>query len=298
MILVTGAGRGLGKAYATLLAERGASVIVADNGSTMGGESTATAPADDVAAAIRAAGGRAISCTADLAQEAGAGEAITTALDAFGRIDGIIHNASTVPELAGPDRLSTPDLDFVLRINVHAGLWLARAAWPHFVKRGYGRMVLTSSAAIYGAEGNMSYAAAKAASIGMMRCLAVEGRAAGIMVNAVAPSASTRMTERHLVSDYAQWFHQTMQPEKVAAAVAYLMHDTCAINGEILAIGGGRIARVVLGESRGAMSHEDSIEAVAMAMPEVVAQQDVFYPTDLAERSSTVARMFAVDGNR
>ena len=159
--------------------------------------------------------------------------------------------------------------------------------------RGFGRIVFTTSAAVYGAQGNMAYAAAKAGIVGLMRCLAVEGRPHDIAVNAIAPSASTRMTDRFLTDDYGRWFHQEMSPEKAAVAAAYLVHEDCGINGEILALGGGRIARIALAESEGAFGACGSIEEVAAAIPEVMAQQPFFYSADLTERSSTVARLFA-----
>ena len=295
-ILVTGAGRGLGRAHAMLLASRGAKVLVADNGAAMDGGGGADGPAQEVVAAISAAGGTAVAYTADLSQEKGSHGAVAATLDAFGRIDGILHNASTVPELMPPDLLSTADLDSVLRVNVYAALWMVRTAWPHFVANRHGRIVLTSSAGIFGAEGNMSYCAAKAAVLGIMRCLAVEGRAHGIHVNVIAPSASTRMTERFLADDYARWFHQAMPPEQVAAAAAWLLHEACGVNGEILALGGGRIGRIVLGENDGVLHAGRSIEDAAKALPQVLQEGSFFYPASLAERSARVMGMFAAPG--
>jgi NAD(P)-dependent dehydrogenase (short-subunit alcohol dehydrogenase family) len=295
-ILVTGGGRGLGRAQALLLAARGASVVVADNGAAMDGEDASAGPAQTVAAEIRAAGGQAVACVADLATEAGSAQAVAAALDAFGRIDGLLHAASTSPNNTGAASVSSHDLDLVMRINPFAAFWMTRAAWPHLVGQGYGRIVYMTSGGVYGAEGSAPYSAAKAAYIGMMRSLAVEGARHGVWVNLVAPAAYTRMTERMPASDYADWFERTMTPEKTAPAVAWLLSEDCGIHGEMFAVGGGRVSRLLLAESAGVMGCDASIEAVGAAMPAVMADQRLFYPKDLGERSLEVAKLFGYGG--
>jgi NAD(P)-dependent dehydrogenase (short-subunit alcohol dehydrogenase family) len=295
-VLVTGGGRGLGRAYALLLASRGAKLVVADNGSAMSGEVPDKGPAETVAAEIRAAGGEAVACAADLSTDSGAAEAVAASLDAFGRIDAIAHNASPSPELLGPGDLPLRDIELVMRVNPLAGMWLARAAWPHMDAQGYGRLVYTPSAAIYGALGNTHYAAAKSAYIGMVRCLALEGAECGIRVNAVMPSARTRMTERFHPSAYAEWFFESMPPEKVAVAAAWLLSEGCDITGETFALGGGRIARVTIAEAEGVTGAGETIELVRDAMPRVMADQRFFYPKDLSERSVKVASLLGFDG--
>lgn len=295
-ILVTGAGRGIGRAEAVMLAARGASVVVADNGSAMSGERPDGRIAEEVADAIRAAGGTALPCSADIATQAGAEAAVQACLDAFGRIDGIIHNASTSPDLAAPDALSMQDFDLVMRINPFAAVWMVRAAWRAMAEAGFGRIVLMPSAALYGALGNTHYAAAKAAYIGIARCLALEGAGHGILTNAIMPAARTRMTERFPDSAYARWFFETMRPEHVAAAAAYLTSDACTANGEILAAGGGRIARVAVSETEGVVGIGETIEDIRNAMPRVIADDSFFQPKDLAERSAKVAAAFGFSG--
>jgi NAD(P)-dependent dehydrogenase (short-subunit alcohol dehydrogenase family) len=295
-ILVTGGGRGLGRATALLLASRGAQVVVADNGTAMDGEDASKGPADAVVAEIAATGGSALACTADLATESGAEAAVQASVDRFGRIDGIVHLASPCPDLKTADKLSTRDLELVMRVNPFAALWMARAAWPHMVRQQYGRLVLTPSGALYGAMGNTDYAAAKAAQIGVTRCLALEGVKDGIRVNAISPSARTRMTERFHPSAYAEWFYETMHPDKVAAGAAWLVSEACDVSGEIFAIGGGRIARMTIAEAEGAIGSGASIEDVADLMPRVMADDRFFYPKDLGERSAKVAALFGFDG--
>jgi len=287
-ILVTGAGRGIGRAQALLLASRGAKVVVADNGSAMDGEEAGTGPAESVVDEIAAAGGEAVACTADLSHRDGAEQAIAASLEAFGRIDGIVHYASSCPELKGPVELVDRDIDLVLAINPFAAMWLARAAWPRMVSQGFGRILLTPSAALYGALGNTPYAAAKGALVGVIRCLALEGAGHGICVNGVMPSALSRMTETFLPEDYLQWFAQKMPPEKVAAAAAWLLSEDCTINGEIFAMGGGRIARVVLAEAEGVCGTAETIEQARDAMASVMADESFFFPRDLDERTAKV----------
>ena len=295
-ILVTGGGRGLGRAHALLLASRGARVVVADNGAAMDGEDPSTAPAHAVVDEIKAAGGEAVACTADIGVEAGSNQAVEACLGAFGRLDAILHNASTVPDNAPVERMSSHDLELVMRVNPFAGLWMARAAWPQMVRQGYGRVVLMTSAGIYGSEGNAPYAAAKAAVVGIVRCLALEGARHGVLVNAVAPAALTRMTERLPPSDYADWFSRTMQADRVSTAVAYLLSEDLSVSGEMFHVGGGRIARVRLAESEGVLVPGGAIEDVRAAMPNVLADEGVFYPKDLNERALRVARQLGYQG--
>jgi len=295
-VLVTGAGRGLGRAQAMILASRGAQIVVADNGSAMDGENPDNNPAETVVTEIKAAGGEAVACTADIATEAGSNDAVEVSLEAFGRIDGIVHNASTSPDLTTPDKLSNHDFDSVMHVNLNAGIWMTRAAWPHMVRRQYGRFLFMPSAAIYGALGNTHYAAAKSAYIGMMRCLALEGVNHGILVNAIMPAARTRMTERFHPSAYADWFFETMQPEKVAVGVAYMLSDECEVNGQIFSMGGGRIARIMIAENEGVMGAGASIEEVRDMMPRVMADTSFFYPKDLSERSIKVSELLGFRG--
>jgi len=294
-IMVTGGGRGLGRAQALLLAARGAKVVVADNGSAMGGGASRQGPAEEVAAEIVAAGGEAVASTADLSTESGAEAAVAASIEAFGRIDGIAHYASTCPPLVSPDRIASRDLELVFAINPLAAIRMARAAWPHMARQQYGRILLTPSAGLYGALGNTDYAAAKSAYFGVVRCLALEGKGLGIQVNAVLPSAQTRMTEGFPPGAYADWFQKTMAPEKVAIVGASLLSEDCAVTGEAFAIGGGRMARVTIAEAEGVIGL-DTPEAVRDALPRVVSDESFFYPRDLSERSRKVASVFGFDG--
>ena len=195
-----------------------------------------------------------------------------------------------------PDALPDRDVELVLRVNCFAAIWMARAAWPHMEKQGYGRLLFTPSAAVFGALGNTPYATAKASYLGLVPTLALEGARHGICVNGVMPSARTRMTEGFPPGAYADWFFRTMTPEKVAAAAAFLLSEDCEVSGEIFSLGGGRVARVALAEAEGVIGEGASIEQVRAAMPQVMADTSFFFPKDLSERSAKVSSLFGFDG--
>jgi NAD(P)-dependent dehydrogenase (short-subunit alcohol dehydrogenase family) len=293
-ILVTGAGRGMGRDHALLLASRGANVVVADNGSAMDGSDASAGPAESVVGEITDAGGRAVACTADLATEEGSAAAVQAAIDAYGRIDGILHNASTSPNLYSPDQIPTDQLDLVMRINPFAGFWLTRNAWPHMRDQGGGRIVYVASHSVYGVAGSAPYASAKSAYIGMARCFAPEGAPLNILCNVLMPTARTRMTERMQASDYTDWLWATMDPAKVSLGAAYLLSDECTINGEMFSVGGGRIARIRLAETPGALG--ESIEEVRDAFATVMGQNDHIFPKDQQERVSIVHKSMGFEG--
>jgi NAD(P)-dependent dehydrogenase (short-subunit alcohol dehydrogenase family) len=297
VIVVTGAGRGMGRAHALLLASRGARVVVADADVAMDGSAASERPAQSVVAEITAAAGEAIAFTGDLSTESGCQGAIDTTVDEFGRIDAVLHNASTSPNSSTADKISTSDLDMVRRINPYAGYWLTRAAWPHMEKQGYGRIVYVSSHSIYGVLESSVYASAKSAYIGMMRGLAPEGEKHGILINVVLPTGATRMTERFVESEYSRWLLDTMRPERMAVGVAFLLSAESQIHGEMLSMGGGRIARVLLAETEGFVGAGATIEEVRDAMPGILADERYFYPKDGVERSLKAAELMGFDGS-
>ncbi|WP_166874450.1 SDR family NAD(P)-dependent oxidoreductase [Salinibacterium sp. ZJ450] len=295
-IVVTGAGRGMGRDHALLLAARGASVIVADNGSAMDGSDASAGPAETVVAEITSSGGVAVSCTADLSTEEGSAAAVQASLDSFGRIDGLLHNASTSPNLYSPDQVPTDQLDLVQRVNVHAGFWMTRAAWPHMKEQGFGRIVYIASHSIYGVRGAAPYASAKSAYIGLARGYALEGAEHDILCNVVLPSAYTRMTERMPTSDYRTWVSNTLAPARVSPGVAYLLSAESHQNGEMFSIGGGRVARVQLAETEGVTGLGDSIEEWRDAFDVVMAQDKRIFPKDQQERFGIVAKALGFTG--
>ena len=262
VVLVTGAGRGIGRCHALLLAERGAQVVVSDVGTELFGTGTDDGPAHEVVAAIHAAGGQALAYLGDLSTEHGARGAVRATLHAFDRIDAIVHNAGfTLGGMAFEDE-SLDRLDALLAINTRAAYALAQEAWPFMQAQRYGRIVFTSSSALHGLPRSIPYSVAKASFIGLTRGLAAEGAAYDIRVNAVEPAAATRMAENLAESQFRNWFLETMRPELVSPLVALLAHENCPVSGEFLVAGGGRVARTLLAETHGYVNHDLTPEDV------------------------------------
>jgi NAD(P)-dependent dehydrogenase (short-subunit alcohol dehydrogenase family) len=279
--VVTGAGRGVGRAHALLLAARGAQVVVADLGGQLDGTGASSEPAERVVKEIEAEGGTAVSCSASVATEEGADAIIRTALDAFGRVDVIVNNAG----ISQPDWFDDLTLDrFRQMIDVHylGTVNVTRAAWPHLRKSGYGRIVNTCSEAAFGmVPKNTSYGAAKGGVFGFTRSLALDARRHGILVNAVAPRARTRLSDpkvlAHVYDVPEETFGEVMDgfaPEFVAPAAAYLAHESCELNGEILVAGGGQVLRMAIMQTRGFTSSTLTLEDLAANLDAVMDMTD------------------------
>ena len=252
--VVTGGGRGLGRSYALLLASRGANVVVNDpGGSLSGGGSEAShpppddaTPAEDVVSEITAAGGEAVASTDSVATPAGGAAIIDTALDRFGRIDILIHNAGNVRR-APLREMSYEDFEAVVDVHLRGAFHVVRPAFPVMCDAGYGRIVLTSSiGGLYGNHGVANYAVAKAGVIGLSNVAAMEGIEHGVRSNVIVPAAVTRMAEGIDTSAYPP-----MGPELVAPVVGWLAHETCSITGEILVALAGRVATAMVAETPG-----------------------------------------------
>jgi NAD(P)-dependent dehydrogenase (short-subunit alcohol dehydrogenase family) len=255
--IVTGAGRGLGRSYALLLASRGAKVIVNDNGASLTGDGADAGPADEVVREIEAAGGQAVACAESVATAVGGQAIIQTALDHYGTVDILLHNAGTVRRAPLAD-MSYEDFDAVLDVHLRGAFHVVRPAFASMCSGHYGRIVLTSSiGGLYGNHGVANYAAAKAGVIGLSNVAALEGAAHDVKCNVIVPSAVTRMAEGLDVSAYPP-----MCPEQVAPVVGWLSHQSCSITGEILVAVAGRVARVVVAESPGVFRPSWSIEQV------------------------------------
>jgi NAD(P)-dependent dehydrogenase (short-subunit alcohol dehydrogenase family) len=256
--VISGAGRGLGRAYALLLASRGCKIVVNDNGSASRGDEIVANPAQDVVDEIIAAGGAAVACTASVATPDGAQAIIQTAIDSWGRIDVLIHNAGNVRYGTIAD-LSLEDFDAVLDVHLKGGFYLVRAAFPHMAAANYGRVVLTSSCSgLYGSKTTVNYGMAKAGLLGLNNVLALEGGEFGITSNTIVPAAVTRMADGLDTSAYP-----SMDPELVAPMVAWLAHESCTISGEHLIAAAGRMARAFTTETKGVFQPSWSIEDVA-----------------------------------
>lgn len=260
--VITGAGRGLGRVYALLLASRGAKVVVNDIGASMSGEGLDVGPAEEVVQAIKAAGGQAVSCTDSVATPQGGKAIIQSALDHYGRLDIVIHNAGNVRRGA-MDEISQEDFDAVLDVHLRGGFHVVRPAFPLMKQAGYGRIVLASSVVgLYGNHRTPNYTVSKMGLIGLSNIVALEGAPVGIKSNCILPGALTRMADGAQNLDPSS-FPPTMQPEMVAPVVAYLAHESCAITGELLSSIGGRVSRAYVAETPGVYRDNWTIEDVA-----------------------------------
>ncbi|MGB8389531.1 SDR family NAD(P)-dependent oxidoreductase [Mycobacterium sp.] len=255
--VVTGAGRGLGRAYAQLLASRGAKVVVNDAGGSLTGEGVDAGPAEYVVNEITAAGGEAIASTASVASREGGEAIIQSAMEHYGRIDIVIHNAGNVRP-GSLKELSYEDFDAVLDVHLRGAFNVVRPAFPLMCKAGYGRIVLTSSiGGLYGNQGVANYAAAKAGVIGLSNVAALEGAEEGVTCNVIVPAAVTRMAAGIDVSAYPP-----MGPELVAPVVGWLAHESCSVSGEVFIALAGRVARAVIAESPGVYRPSWTVEDV------------------------------------
>lgn len=256
--VVTGGGRGLGRAYARLLASRGAKVVVNDPGGSLTGGGVDAGPAHEVVQEIRAAGGDAVASTESVATAAGGKAIIEAALDHYGRIDILIHNAGNVRR-GSLKEMTYADFDAVVDVHLRGAFHVVRPAFPLMCEKRYGRIVLTSSiGGLYGNHGVANYAVAKAGVIGLSNVVALEGAADGVKCNAIVPSAVTRMAEGIDISAYPP-----MGPDLVAPVVGWLAHERCSITGEMLVAIAGRVARAVVAETPGVHLPAWSIEDVA-----------------------------------
>ncbi|WP_405845904.1 SDR family NAD(P)-dependent oxidoreductase [Streptomyces sp. NBC_01518] len=281
--VVTGAGRGLGRAYARLLAERGAKVVVNDLGGSMEGEGSDAGPAQKVVDQIVAAGGEAVADTHDVSTQAGGEAIIGTAIQNFGRIDALVNNAGII-RYAGLPEIELDNLERHLAVHLLGSFNTMRAAWPHFVEQGYGRVVLTTSSGMFGMDNNLSYAAAKAGTVGMARSAKLAGEPHNIKVNLIAPAAMTRMGggPEEEPAEAAEGMPY-MPSAAVAPMVAYLAHEDCPVSGEIYTAGAGRFARVFLASTEG-YAHEGgdaSVEDVAKNWDAINDEKGYYVPADL-----------------
>lgn len=256
--VITGGGRGLGRAHALLLAARGAKIVVNDPGVSMAGDATDEGPADVLVAEIRAAGGQAAANTDSVATPEGGEAIIAAALDNFGRIDILIHSAGNVRR-GSLSELEYADFQSVLDVHLRGAYHVVRAAFPHMMAQQYGRIVLTSSInGLYGKSDNVTYAMCKAGFMGLSNTAAIEGQHDGIKSNLIIPAAVTRMSDGIDTSQFPP-----MDPELVAPMACYLCHEDCAVTGEMYVAMAGRMARAWVSETPGLYRPEWSLEDVA-----------------------------------
>jgi NAD(P)-dependent dehydrogenase (short-subunit alcohol dehydrogenase family) len=280
--IVTGAGRGIGRSYALLLADRGARVVVNDLGASMEGRGADAGVATAVAAEIVAGGGTAVADASDVASAEGARTLVARAVEQFGRLDVLVNNAGIIRWAGFPDA-DSDNLSSHLAVHTLGSFNTARAAWPHMVEQRYGRIVMTTSTGIFGLPTNVSYATAKAAVIGLTRSLTTAGAAHGIKVNLIAPAAQTRMAGQTADGVDASEAGSPMSPDLVAPMVAFLAHEDCPVNGEIYTAGAGRFARIFIGSTVGYVhpTAEPTVEDVAANWAAINDEAGYTVPADL-----------------
>jgi NAD(P)-dependent dehydrogenase (short-subunit alcohol dehydrogenase family) len=248
---VTGAGRGIGRAYALLLGQLGAKVVVNDLGGSTLGRGQDTGPADEVVKQIQAAGGTAAANYGDVSTVDGGKSVIDTAVEEFGAIDIVVNNAGNMVWGSLPDA-TAETIEAHWAVHVRGSFNTLHAAWPYFLEKDYGRAVLTTSVGMFGLPDNIGYAIAKASMIGMAKSLTVGRRDANININCIAPNAVTRLGARTAADQAAQEaMAPVLDPALVAPLVAYLVHESCNVSGEAYVAGAGRFARLFVGVTPG-----------------------------------------------
>jgi NAD(P)-dependent dehydrogenase (short-subunit alcohol dehydrogenase family) len=285
--IVTGAGGGIGRSHALLLASRGAQVVVNDTGGQVDGSEPSAEVAAAVVGEIEALGGRAVADTSSVATPQGGAAMVRRALDSFGRIDIVVHNAGVAGK-GSVAKLSDETLRRVLDVHLLGAFHVTGAAWPHLMAQRSGRVVLTASGVgVFGMAGASAYGAAKMGVVGLTRCLALEGATYGIGVNAVAPIAQTRMA-----GDVFGPLGERISPDLVAAVVAFLAHESCDLTGRVLSAGGGRVAELFIGATRGYTDEALTPELVAANLAQVTDRDAYEVPTDaMAEVAMTAAAL-------
>jgi NAD(P)-dependent dehydrogenase (short-subunit alcohol dehydrogenase family) len=280
-VIVTGAGRGVGRAHALMLASRGAKVVVADSGGTLEGTGSSHEPADEVVDEIESAGGTAVAVYASVAEPDGAASIVGAAIDAFDRLDAVINNAGINANVRFED-VSLEQFSRMIAVHYLGTVHMCRAAWPHLVDAGTARIVNTCSEAMLGTHGNVSdYAGAKGGVYGFTRALAAEGPKHGIHVNGISPRASTRMNTPEVLARTTDLPEErfvgvlaAFRPELVSAAVAFLAHESCELNGEVLVAGAGQVQRLSIYVSRGISDDALTPEVVAEKLDAILDMSD------------------------
>jgi NAD(P)-dependent dehydrogenase (short-subunit alcohol dehydrogenase family) len=295
--VITGAGRGLGKQYALLLAARGGRIVVNDLGGSVTGVGAAKDSAHATVREINDQGGLAVADVNSVATPEGGQAIIDTALETWGRVDILVNNAGTVSDSVFDD-MTDARLSPLLDVHLKGAFFVTRPAWRAMRQREYGRVINTCSAAgILGAERMSNYGAAKTGLIGFTRVLAAEGADSNIRVNAIAPIAATRMLDYSMSSvaelndpvaaaeadEVIRPFLDRLDPALVAPAVAFLAHTDCPVTGEIFTVGAGHVARFFIGRTKGYFNPTLSLEDVRTHFDEIRDETDYTVPAGPAD---------------
>jgi NAD(P)-dependent dehydrogenase (short-subunit alcohol dehydrogenase family) len=285
--IITGAGGGLGHSHALELARRGAKILVNDLGGSLDGSGGSASAAQRVVDQITALGGQAAANHDSVATAEGGQAIVQAALTAFGRVDILINNAGILRDKAF-HKMDDTMIDLVIDVHLKGAFYVSQPVFRLMRAQGYGRIINTSSASgLFGNFGQANYGAAKAGLAGLTRVLALEGAGHGIKVNAIAPIASTRMTEG-ILGELAN----RVSPDSVSPIVTYLAHEECAVNGNVYSVAGGRVARIFVAETQGVVLPEITAEAVRDHLSAIDQQGGHGYdqPASLDEETAIIAK--------
>jgi NAD(P)-dependent dehydrogenase (short-subunit alcohol dehydrogenase family) len=292
--VVTGAGRGIGRAYALLLGRRGAAVVVNDLGGSTQGTGHDPAPAQEVADQIAEAGGTAIADSSDVSTVEGGQRVVDAAVNEFGRVDIVVNNAGNVIYGALPE-VDIGVFDAILAVHVRGPFNVTRAAWPHLLAQDYGRVVLTGSTGMFGMPDNLSYATAKAAMIGMAQAMTRNAGDHNIKINVIAPNAWTRMAGGEsegmdeLRGRRPPGAPPHLEPELVAPMAVFLAHESCPVSAGIYTAGAGRFARLYIAATDGYLLPDDvtpTVEDVAANWTAINDEAGYYVPASTLDASA------------
>jgi len=245
VVVITGAGGGLGKAYALAFAARGAKIVINDLGGSTSGDGSSSKAADNVVAEIKQMGGDA---AANYDSVEDGDKIIETAIKNFGRVDILINNAGILRDVSF-NKMTDKDWDLINTVHLKGVYKCTKAAWPHMVKQNYGRIInITSAAGVYGNFGQVNYSTAKSGILGFTKSCALEGAKRNIYSNAICPIAASRMTETVMPKDMLD----DLKPDSIVPLALFMCHEESGVNSEVVECGGGWFATIRVERAQGA----------------------------------------------
>ncbi|MEN6293946.1 MAG: SDR family NAD(P)-dependent oxidoreductase [Methanobacterium sp.] len=282
VVIITGAGRGMGRSHAIFLAGRGASVVVNDIGCDIFGNKVDTSPAEDVVNEIKRAGGTALLNTDSVATKEGCQALVDKTIRQFGRVDALVHNAGINYKTPFPE-ITQHDLDANFNVHYFAAVYLTQGAWPYFVKQGGGSVVYMCSDGTFGNPTFADYSSAKMAGVGLMRTLYLEGAEYGIRVNSLSVGAATRMWEDTMSPAHLAWGRKYYPPIAVSQVVSWLIHPDNPTSGEWYGVDGYTVFRVALAVNEGYTKLNYTLEDIRDNWGKVNALENFTYPRSTGE---------------